>query len=31
MCVSIGSHGWNGLGVGVCVLVMGEGCVGMGV
>ena len=26
VCVSIGGHGWNGLGLGVCVLVMWRGC-----
>ena len=31
MCVSIRGHGWNGLGVGVCVWTRGEGGVGMGV
>ena len=31
VCVSIGGHVWNGLGVGVCVWAMGEGSVGMGV
>ena len=31
VCVSIGDHGWKGLGVGVCVWAMGEGGVGMGV
>ena len=25
MCVNIGGHGCNGLGLGVCVLVMDEG------
>ena len=31
MCVSIGGHGGNGLGLGVCVWAMGKRGVGMGV
>ena len=31
MCVTIGDHGRKGLGMGVCVLAMGEGGVGMSV
>ena len=31
MCVNIGDHGYNGLGINVCVLAMGEGGVEMGV
>ena len=29
VCVSIGGHGWKGLGMGVWALAMGEGSVGM--